>query len=86
MPWESPEGSGEEESDFTFLSKLASSLPDDSSGDEDQEAGEDPRYAWSKHFMKALLDSEDSEDNEVPEDDEAQAIYEDQEKKNQRCY
>ena len=62
MPWESPEGSGEEESDFTFLSKLASSLPDDSSGDEDQGPVGDRRYARSKHLMKALLDSEDSWD------------------------
>ena len=73
MIWESPEGSCEEDSDFTFLSKLATSLPEDSSDDEDQEAGGDWRYAKSKRLMKALLDSkdsEDSEDNEDPEDDE----------------
>ena len=65
MLWDNPEESSGEESEFTFLSNLASSLPDDSSADEDPEVETDPMYLRSKCFMMALLDSEDSEDYET---------------------
>jgi hypothetical protein len=73
MLWGSPDGSCEKDSDLTFLSKLANTLPEDSSDEEDQEALGDWRYARSKRLMKALLDSKDSGDSEDsgdPEEDE----------------
>ena len=70
MPWESPEESGEEDSNFIFLSNLASSLPIDSSEDEELET--DPRYLISKRLMRALLGSADSGDSETGDTDKTQ--------------
>ena len=62
MLWDTPEESSGNESEFNFLSNLASSLRDDSSEEEDPEVETDPRYLRSKCLMRALLNPvEDSE-------------------------
>ena len=55
MLWDTPEGLSEGESELNFLSKLASTLTEDSSEDEDPEFEMDPRYLRSKCLMRALL-------------------------------
>ena len=66
MLWDALEESSGDESEFNFLSNLASSLPDDSSEDEDPEVETDPRYLRSKCLMRALLDPvEDSQSTDL---------------------
>ena len=54
-----------EEAEFNALSNLADSLSDGSSEEEDLAMETDPRYLISQFLMKALLNSDDEEDEEV---------------------
>ena len=62
--------SGEEEAEFNSLSKLADSLPDIGSEEEDLTMEADPRYLRSQSLMRALLDPSSVDDTSEEEDSE----------------
>ena len=64
------EDTSEEEAEFNYLSKLADSLPDTSSEEEDLTMEADPRYLRSQSLMRALLDPSSVDDTSEEEDSE----------------